>query len=149
MKWDNWKLISISVAVDRKWCKALFIWYLSCSQSIDMAPIKKSIFWVPQMWTVDRWFKGMVVSILCLQFQVNETLGKLRLNGNKIKNKGGMAIAGALQVNTMLEELDLGETDQVMDIKIDLVGWVLLLMLHGNTQACSRKIIKNWLFIAP
>ena len=91
----------------------------------------------------------MVVSILCLQFQVNETLGKLRLNGNKIKNKGGMAIAGALQVNTMLEELDLGETDQVMDIKIDLVGWVLLLMLHGNTQACSRKIIKNWLFIAP
>lgn len=64
----------------------------------------------------------MVVSILCLQFQVNETLGKLRLNGNKIKNKGGMSIAGALQVNTMLEELDLGETDQVMDIKIDLVG---------------------------
>ena len=60
-----------------------------------------------------------------------------------------MAIAGALQVNTMLEELDLGETDQVMDIKIDLVGWVLLLVLHGNTQACSRKIIKNWLFIAP
>ena len=90
----------------------------------------------------------MVVSILCVQFQVNETLGKLRLNGNKIKNKGGMAIAGALQVNTMLEELDLGETDQVMDIKIDLVGWVLLLVLHGNTQACSRKIIKNWLFIA-
>ena len=64
----------------------------------------------------------MVVSILCLQFQVNETLGKLRLNGNKIKNNGGMAITGALQVNTMLEELDLGETDQVMDIKIDLVG---------------------------
>lgn len=91
----------------------------------------------------------MVVSILCLQFQVNETLGKLRLNGNKIKNKGGMAIAGALQVNTMLEELDLGETDQVMDIKICLVGSVLLLVLHGNTQACSRKLIKNWLFIAP
>jgi len=38
----------------------------------------------------------------------------LRLNGNKIKTKGGMAIAGALQVNTMLEELDLAETDQVM-----------------------------------
>ena len=47
---------------------------------------------------------------------MNETLGKLRLNGNKIKTKGGMAIAGALQVNTMLEELDLGETDQVMYI---------------------------------
>lgn len=77
--------------------------------------------------------------MLCLQFQVNETLGKLRLNGNKIKNKGGMAIAGALQVNTMLEELDLGETDQVMDIKIDLVGWVLLLVLHSNTQAVLGK----------
>lgn len=81
----------------------------------------------------------MVVSILCLQFQVNETLGKLRLNGNKIKNKGGMAIAGALQVNTMLEELDLGETDQVIDIKIDLVGWVLLLVLHSNTQPVLGK----------
>ena len=46
--------------------------------------------------------------------KVNETLAKLRLNGNKIKTKGGMAIAGALQVNTMLEELDLAETDQVM-----------------------------------
>lgn len=65
----------------------------------------------------------MVVSMLCLQFQVNETLGKLRLNGNKIKNKGGMAIAGALQVNTMLEELDLGETDQVMDIIKEFYSW--------------------------
>ena len=81
----------------------------------------------------------MVVSILCLQFQVNETLGKLRLNGNKIKNKGGMSIAGALQVNTMLEELDLGETDQVMDIKIDLVGLVLLLVLHSNIQPVLGK----------
>ena len=53
------------------------------------------------------------LSVHLFQSQVNETLGKLRLNGNKIKNKGGMAFAGALQVNTMLEELDLGETDQV------------------------------------
>lgn len=55
-------------------------------------------------------------------FQVNETLVKLRLNGNKIKTKGGMAIAGALQVNTMLEELDLAETDQVMYIYL-CVKW--------------------------
>ena len=47
---------------------------------------------------------------------MNETLSKLRLNGNKIDNKGGMAIAGALQVNTMLEELDLAETDQVINV---------------------------------
>ena len=66
-----------------------------------------------------NFYKTGVVLILinyatdCL-FQVNETLAKLRLNGNKIKTKGGMAIAGALQVNTMLEELDLAETDQVM-----------------------------------
>ena len=50
-----------------------------------------------------------------------------------------MAIAGALQVNTMLEELDLGETDQVMDIKIDLVGLVLLLVLHSNIQPVLGK----------
>lgn len=34
-----------------------------------------------------------------------------------------MAIAGALQVNTMLEELDLGETDQVMDIIKEFYSW--------------------------
>lgn len=56
-------------------------------------------------------------------FQVNETLVKLRLNGNKIKTKGGMAVAGALQVNTMLEELDLAETDQVMYIHLWCVKW--------------------------
>jgi len=47
----------------------------------------------------------------------------LRLNGNKIKTKGGMAIAGALQVNTMLEELDLAETDQVMYMCLLHVKW--------------------------
>ena len=35
------------------------------------------------------------------------------MNGNKIGNEGGMALAGALQVNTVLEELDLAETDLV------------------------------------
>ena len=54
-------------------------------------------------------------SIDLVQFilQVNETLQKLKLDGNKIGNKGCMAIAGALQVNTVLEELDLAETDMV------------------------------------
>ena len=46
-------------------------------------------------------------------WQVNETLRTLKLNGNKIGNKGGMAIAGALQVNTVLEELDLANVDLV------------------------------------
>ena len=40
------------------------------------------------------------------------------MNGNKIGNKGGMALAGALQVNTVLEELDLGEADLVSKIEI-------------------------------
>ena len=50
--------------------------------------------------------------------QMNETLRTLRMNGNKIGNKGGMSLAGALQVNTILEELDLGETDLVSEINI-------------------------------
>ena len=34
-----------------------------------------------------------------------------------------MALAGALQVNTMLEELDLGETDLVSTCTFVSVGW--------------------------
>jgi hypothetical protein len=45
--------------------------------------------------------------------KVNDTLRVLKLNGNKIGNKGGMAIAGTLQVNTVLEELDISEVDLV------------------------------------
>ncbi len=44
---------------------------------------------------------------------MNETLLVLKLNGNKICNKGALAIAGALQVNTILQELDMAETDMV------------------------------------
>ncbi len=50
---------------------------------------------------------------------MNETLRVLRMNGNKIGNKGGMAIAGALQVNTILEEIDLAETDLVRIVTRD------------------------------
>ena len=44
---------------------------------------------------------------------MNETLLVLKLNGNKICNKGAMAIAGSLQVNMTLEELDMADTDMV------------------------------------
>ena len=47
---------------------------------------------------------------------MNETVRVLHLNGNKIGNKGGMAIAGALQVNIVLEEIDLAETDLVSGV---------------------------------
>ena len=46
---------------------------------------------------------------------MNETLLVLKLNGNKICNKGALAIAGALQVNTILQELDMADTDMVGD----------------------------------
>lgn len=45
--------------------------------------------------------------------QKNETLTSLQVNGNKIGRKGGMYFAQALQINTTLEKLDLGDTDLV------------------------------------
>ena len=38
----------------------------------------------------------------------------INLNGNKIGNKGGMSMAQMLQVNSTLQHLDLGDTDQVI-----------------------------------
>ena len=46
-------------------------------------------------------------------YQSNDVLQSLRINGNKIDNKGGMYFAQALQVNTALQDLDLADTDQV------------------------------------
>lgn len=44
---------------------------------------------------------------------MNETLKVLKLDGNKLKRFGGLALADALQVNTTLEELNLNNTEQV------------------------------------
>ena len=84
---------------------------------------------------------------------MNETLVKLRLNGNKIKNKGGMAIAGALQVNTMLEELDLGETDQVMyhscvNRTVFVYAGVFNLVISINLAKIYLIILANKLLVA-
>ena len=65
----------------------------------------------------------------------------MRINGNKIKTKGGLAIAGALQVNTMLEELDLAETDQVMYMYLLCVKWPSC-RLSGLPR--TRGSIKGW-----
>lgn len=46
----------------------------------------------------------------------NQTLIYLNLNGNKIGNKGGMAMAQMLQVNFILQHLDIGNTDQVLKL---------------------------------
>lgn len=46
-----------------------------------------------------------------------------------------MALAGALQVNTMLEELDLGETDQVSTCTFSGVEVVLYECLVGRVGA--------------
>ena len=48
--------------------------------------------------------------------QLNETLQIFRINGNKIGNKGVMAIAGSLQVNAVLQELDISDTDMVWSV---------------------------------
>ena len=45
--------------------------------------------------------------------QMNETVHVFKVNGNKIGNKGAMAIAGSLQVNPVLQELDISDTDMV------------------------------------
>ena len=56
----------------------------------------------------------MFYEILSLLFpQNNTTLKVLRLNGNKIGNPGGMAFAQALQINTTLKSLDIGDADLV------------------------------------
>ena len=39
-----------------------------------------------------------------------------------------MAIAGALQVNTMLEELDLAETDQVVSLVVFILHFFKLII---------------------
>ena len=44
---------------------------------------------------------------------MNDTLKVLKLDGNKCGSFGGMAIAGALQVNITLEELNMNNTEQV------------------------------------
>ncbi len=56
-----------------------------------------------------------------LEFQSNETVQSLRLNGNKIGNKGGMYFAQMLQINVTLEALDLGDTDLVSTSNI--IAW--------------------------
>jgi hypothetical protein len=48
-----------------------------------------------------------------LFLQKNAGLRALRLNGNKIGNKGGMFFAQMLQINTTLQALDLADTDLV------------------------------------
>ena len=54
-------------------------------------------------------------------FQTNESMKSLRLTGNKIGNRGGMAFAHMLQVNTTLEALDVADCDLVcLHLEIDL-----------------------------
>ncbi|MBO8711895.1 hypothetical protein INP24_14275, partial [Staphylococcus aureus] len=50
----------------------------------------------------------------------NAGLKALRLNGNKIGNRGGMFFAQMLQINTTLEALDLGDTDLTTESVIAL-----------------------------
>ena len=63
------------------------------------------------------------------------------MNGNKIGNKGGMALAGALQVNTVLEELDLGETDLVSNLHS--MFKVSLCLRYGEKGLKYASLVQN------
>ena len=52
-------------------------------------------------------------SMFFFHSQDNQILRMLKMNGNKIQNKGGMSFAGMLQINTALEVLDLNDCDLV------------------------------------
>lgn len=88
---------------------------------------------------------------------MNETLLVLNLNGNKICNQGALAIAGSLQVNTILQELDMADTDMVRKLllAIYLVMFDIqqtrlsvfeidqLTYSYGTVEAicCSKKLL--------
>ena len=67
---------------------------------------------------------------------MNDTLKKLRLDGNKFGRIGGLAIAGALQVNTTLEELDVNNTEQV-DLSLKIF------ILFNKKNEIIAKTLKN------
>ncbi|XP_076451919.1 leucine-rich repeat-containing protein 34-like isoform X2 [Babylonia areolata] len=80
---------------------------------------------------------------LAKALHTNETLRLLRLNGNKLETKeqkGGMYFAQALQVNTTLEHLDLGDTDLRTESLIAL-GTVLLHNSSLKSVNVSRPIL--------
>lgn len=72
--------------------------------------MRKNEFLFPNM-TCSKVLKQSVFNICSLQ--TNESLKALRLTGNKIGNRGGMALAQMLQVNTTLEALDVADCDLV------------------------------------
>lgn len=80
---------------------------------------------------------------LARALHTNETLKMLRLNGNKLETKeqkGGMYFAQALQINTTLEHLDLGDTDLRTESLIAL-GTVLLHNVTLRSININRPIL--------
>lgn len=61
----------------------------------------------------------------------------LLLNGNKIDNKGGMSFAQALQINTTLEHLDVGEADLVFE---NIFLYILILYSYLFHFSFASKI---------
>lgn len=69
----------------------------------------------------------MKITQECIFFQKNAGLRALRLNGNKIGNRGGMFFAQMLQINTTLEALDLGDTDLVTSVTASLLYIIVVI----------------------
>ena len=63
----------------------------------------------------------------------------MRLNGNKMGNKGGMFMAQMLQINATLESLDLGDTD--------LVGFYDF--LHSHTTPFTMHWLRGGGILSP
>lgn len=60
--------------------------------------------------------------IFSLSLQRNSTLLALRLSGNKIGNRGAMHLAGMLQVNNTLRELEVADCDLVNNNSFDFTS---------------------------
>ncbi|KAL8569742.1 hypothetical protein ACOMHN_007265 [Nucella lapillus] len=81
---------------------------------------------------------------LAKALHTNEALKMMRLNGNKLESKeqkGGMYFAQALQINTTLQHLDLGDTDLRTESLIALAT----VLLH-NTSLKSINVNRPILF---
>ena len=74
--------------------------------------------------------------------QTNGTLKSLKIAGNKIDKKGGMALAESLQINSTLEILDCGDCDLEVDSLIALAT-VLLANTSVKSLCVDRPLIRS------
>lgn len=77
---------------------------------------------------------------------MNETLVTLKMDGNKFGRVGGLALAGALQVNTTLEELDITNTEQVCQKMFESIEFPKTIYLYNMFFKKWKKNFKLHIF---